>query len=109
MWNYFTDKTGHFYAAHVFGFFTGGFETSAATITNTLYELALNQNIQDKLREEIRNVYAEYGQLTYDNINSMSYLNAIFKGKYIKLYTFCEIACVLSTMSCYFLLNTFKL
>ncbi|XP_011332126.2 cytochrome P450 6A1-like [Ooceraea biroi] len=73
------DITDHFFGAQLFGFFTAAFDTSALTIANTLYELALNQNIQDKLRDEIRNMYIEKGELTYDNINSMSYLNAVLK------------------------------
>ncbi|KAK5640031.1 hypothetical protein RI129_010842 [Pyrocoelia pectoralis] len=37
-----------------FAFYSAGYETSAAAISFTLIELALNQEIQNKLREEIK-------------------------------------------------------
>jgi cytochrome P450 family 6 len=56
--------------------------TSSVVIANALYELALNQNIQDKLRSEIQNSYEE---LTFENISAISYLNAVLKDKYTKI------------------------
>lgn len=41
-------------SAQAFGFFQAGFETSSTTMTFCLHELAFNQDIQDELREEIR-------------------------------------------------------
>ena len=66
-------------------FFLAGFETSSTTMSNALYELALNQHTQDKLREEIRGVYEKDGKLTYDNIKNMKYLDKVVKGDYINL------------------------
>ena len=34
-------------------FFAAGFETTATTLGFMLYHLALNQDVQDKLREEV--------------------------------------------------------
>ncbi|XP_011862715.1 PREDICTED: cytochrome P450 6B2-like [Vollenhovia emeryi] len=66
--------------AQAFVFFLAGFETSSTTISNAMYELALNQKMQDKLREEIDELYAKCGQdLTYDNIKKMDYLDKIFR------------------------------
>lgn len=57
---------------------------AASTIRNALYELAFDQNIQNKLRKEIQDMYMKNnGELQYESINSMPYLNAVFKGKYI--------------------------
>ncbi|XP_034194601.1 putative cytochrome P450 6a14 [Osmia lignaria lignaria] len=67
-------------AAQAFVFFAAGFETSAATIANALYELALNQKLQIKVREEIREHYAlNNGEWPYENINDMPLLDAVFK------------------------------
>uniref|UniRef100_V9IJB6 Cytochrome P450 6a14 n=1 Tax=Apis cerana TaxID=7461 RepID=V9IJB6_APICE len=66
-------------ASQAFVFFVAGFETSSSTISHALYELAQNQEIQDKLREEIREVYEKYGELTYDVIKNMKYLDKILK------------------------------
>lgn len=68
-------------ASQAFVFFVAGFETSSSTISHALYELAQNQEIQDKLREEIREVYEKHGELTYDVIKNMKYLDKVLKGK----------------------------
>ncbi|XP_011865159.1 PREDICTED: probable cytochrome P450 6a14 [Vollenhovia emeryi] len=67
-------------ASQAFVFYIAGFETSSTTISHTLYELALNPKIQDKLREEIDEVYAKHGgNLIRDNIKEMDYLDKVFK------------------------------
>lgn len=68
-------------ASQAFIFFAAGFETSSTAMTNTLYELALNQKIQDRLREEI-DQYTKYDDLTYENIKKMKYLDKVFKGTF---------------------------
>lgn len=69
-------------AAQCFVFFLAGFETSATTMTFALYELAENKDIQDKLREEINAVLEKYGgQITYDAIMEMNYLDKLVLGK----------------------------
>lgn len=48
---------------------------------NVLYELALHPKVQDKLREEVNEMYKKYGSsLTYDNVKEMQYLDKVFKG-----------------------------
>lgn len=47
----------------------------------TLYELALNQNIQTKVREEIKRVIAKHnGELTYEGMMEMEYLGRVIEG-----------------------------
>lgn len=49
-------------------------------MSNALYELALNPPIQNKLREEIREILEKEGKLTYDSVKKMTYLDKVFKG-----------------------------
>ncbi|KAL0124317.1 hypothetical protein PUN28_006273 [Cardiocondyla obscurior] len=75
------ELTDHLLAAQAFVFFVAGFETSSTTMSNALYELALNQKVQDNLREEIDEAYVKYnGDLKYENIKKMNYLDKVFKG-----------------------------
>ncbi|KAI4468388.1 cytochrome p450 [Holotrichia oblita] len=67
-------------AAQSFIFFTAGFETSSMTMTFCLHELSFNQNIQDKLRHEIKSTLTKYnGELTYEALMSMQYLDLVIR------------------------------
>ncbi|XP_969948.1 cytochrome P450 6a2 [Tribolium castaneum] len=66
--------------AQCFIFFLAGFETSSTTMTFTLYELAKNHQIQDKLRQEIMTILTKYhGEITYDAISEMKYLDQVIE------------------------------
>jgi Cytochrome P450 len=68
-------------AAQAFMFFAAGFETAATTISFCLYELALNPDIQDRLRNEIDTVLKKHGgSVTYEGIQEMSYLDKTISG-----------------------------
>ncbi|GBP26435.1 Cytochrome P450 9e2 [Eumeta japonica] len=59
-------------------FFFAGFETVSTAIVFLLYELALNPDIQTKLREEIDSSYNKYSdKIDYDKINQMKYLDMV--------------------------------
>ncbi|XP_043279161.1 cytochrome P450 6A1-like [Venturia canescens] len=74
------EMTDALLTAQLLVFFLAGFETSSTTMSNALYELAQHHSIQDKLRNEIKNELAKNnGQLTYEVIKSMKYLDMVFK------------------------------
>nr|XP_033341784.1 cytochrome P450 6k1-like [Megalopta genalis] len=64
-------------SAQAYVFYLAGFETSSTTATFCLYELAKNQDIQDNLRDEIRNVVKKHGGITYNAINDMRFLDKV--------------------------------
>ncbi|XP_015434757.1 PREDICTED: probable cytochrome P450 6a14 [Dufourea novaeangliae] len=74
------ELTDELLTAQAFVFFVAGFETSSSTISHSLYELALNTDIQDKLRKEIRENFAQHGEtLTYERVKQMKYLDSVFR------------------------------
>lgn len=65
-------------AAESFIFFLGGFETSSSLSVFVIYELALNPDIQKKLRHEIKaGIDDNDGKLTYDLLFSFKYLDMV--------------------------------
>lgn len=68
-------------AAQGFQFFAAGFETTASTISYTLYELCLNPSIQEKLREEIRKYLLKNKTFSYEGLNEMKYLDLCIMGE----------------------------
>lgn len=65
-------------AAQCFVFFAAGFETSSTTTTFALYELSINKEIQEKLREEVLSTLEKHGnEVTYDSIAEMTYLEKV--------------------------------
>lgn len=69
-------------AAQCFLFFVAGSETSATTGAFAFYCLALNQDIQNTLRDEIQSTIKKYdNQITYEGVNEMKYLQMVVDGK----------------------------
>ncbi|XP_029155011.1 cytochrome P450 6k1-like [Nylanderia fulva] len=67
-------------------FFTGGFETSSTAMTFTLYELAMQPEIQNKLRKEILDALNKANDsITYDMVMSLPYLDMVV-SETLRLY-----------------------
>lgn len=67
-------------------FFFAGFETISTALCFMVYELAVHQDVQSRLRNEIDDVIKENdGKMTYDAvINQMKYLDMVVSGKICK-------------------------
>ncbi|KFB39402.1 hypothetical protein ZHAS_00006839 [Anopheles sinensis] len=63
-------------AAQAFIFFTAGFETSSSAMTYTLYEMALNEEVQRKARDCVMDALEKHdGSMTYESFKNMLYLD----------------------------------
>ncbi|XP_075149586.1 cytochrome P450 6a8-like [Haematobia irritans] len=74
-------------APQLFTFFEAGFESSASSITNALYELARHTEKQEKLRKEILKILSRYdNEITYEALREMPYLDQVIQ-EILRLYT----------------------
>ncbi|XP_063907362.1 cytochrome P450 6A1-like [Zophobas morio] len=72
-------------AAQCLIFFLAGFETSSITMTFALYELSKQQKFQDRVRQEITQVLAEYNnEISYEMITDLKYLNQVIDETFRK-------------------------
>ncbi|XP_074032207.1 cytochrome P450 6k1 isoform X2 [Leptinotarsa decemlineata] len=68
-------------AAQAITFFIAGFETTSATISFSLYELAKNPFIQKKVRDEITPILDAHEFIPYKTVNSgMVYTEMVMRG-----------------------------
>ncbi|XP_034950386.1 cytochrome P450 6B5-like, partial [Chelonus insularis] len=66
-------------AAQAYVFLLAGFETSSTTMSFTMYELAANPHIQQKVYNEIKDTINKYGELSYEAMSEMEYLDCVIK------------------------------
>lgn len=70
-------------AAQALLFFAAGFETSSSLLSFCSYELALQQEIQSRARQEVNEMFARHkGKLTYEALLELKYCEQILKGLY---------------------------
>jgi len=73
------------FVGQIFQFIVAAFETAGSTMSYVLYELALHPEIQNRLRAEIMQVLNKHnGQLTYDGIQNLAYLDMVVSGECIE-------------------------
>lgn len=76
-------------AAQAFIFFLAGFETTSTTTSFALFEMARCPQIQQRAREEVLRIIAKHGgEITYDALMEMKYLDMIFNGNFSLLRSF---------------------
>lgn len=68
---------GNLFQGSLNHFFIGSYDTTGETLVNTLYLLAVNPNIQDKLYEEIITIFPEDKSLEYEELNSLHYMEMV--------------------------------
>lgn len=72
--------------AQAFTFFLGGFDSVATVMCFTAHEIAVNPDVQNKLRKEVDDVVKETnGKPTYEAINGMKYMDAVV-NEALRLY-----------------------
>ena len=72
-------------AAQAFIFVFAGFETVATALAFMAHELAVNPEVQERLRDEIDAAILENeGQLKYESVQGMKYLDMVVCGKFLK-------------------------
>lgn len=62
--------------------FVAGYETAATLLSFTMYELAVHPEVQQKLAKEFQSIQEGCnGQINYESLNQMKYLNMVMSGK----------------------------
>jgi cytochrome P450 len=78
----FVEFTDSLIVAQALLFFAAGYETSSTALSLCLLELAINPEIKQSLSIEIdRTLEKCKGSITYDAIQSMSYLDKVVNGE----------------------------
>uniref|UniRef100_A0AC35TTB6 Cytochrome P450 n=1 Tax=Rhabditophanes sp. KR3021 TaxID=114890 RepID=A0AC35TTB6_9BILA len=65
--------------ANCLGFLLAGFETTSNALVFACYYLAKHPEIQQTLYNEIIDAFGEDGDITYDKVLKLPYLNAVYK------------------------------
>ncbi|XP_017880985.2 probable cytochrome P450 6a21 [Ceratina calcarata] len=64
--------------AGVFTFYIDGFQTSSITLSFIGFQLAMHQDVQERLREEVKTVLEKHGGvLTYEAVKDMTYMDQV--------------------------------
>lgn len=70
-------------AAHTITFFLDGFETSSVALSYAMYYLGKNKQVQDKLRNQIKENIGSDGRISFEKITEMTYLEQVLNGTFL--------------------------
>lgn len=77
-----TEFTDNVFAAQLLIMFVAGLEMISSVMSFCLYELAVNPEIQTKLRVEIDSSLRKHGsKLDYESVEDMPYMDMVISGK----------------------------
>ncbi|XP_017889240.1 cytochrome P450 6k1-like, partial [Ceratina calcarata] len=66
--------------ADVLSFFLDGFQTSSTTLSFIGFQLATHQDVQERLREEVKSVLKKHGGvLTFESLKDMTYMDQVIR------------------------------
>lgn len=69
--------------SQAFVFFFAGQSSNSTSITFTFYELAVNPDIQERLRRDIKEIHKKNGnKATYESVLGIKYLDMVVSGDY---------------------------
>ncbi|XP_029170254.1 cytochrome P450 9e2-like [Nylanderia fulva] len=63
--------------AQAFGFFLAGFDTTSSLMCFVAHELAVNPEVQDRLREEVEQHLDERKEISYEALSKMTYMDMV--------------------------------
>ncbi|XP_078037161.1 cytochrome P450 6A1-like [Augochlora pura] len=74
------ELTDHLLTAQSYAFFSAGFETSSSAMSWALLELAQNHDIQEKVRQEMKEYMEKYnGEINYTTMKEMQCLDKVLR------------------------------
>jgi cytochrome P450 family 6 len=56
------------------------YETTSTTMQFCLFELSQNKEIQQKARDEVKKVLSKHGELSYEALSDMKYVEQCIEG-----------------------------
>lgn len=75
-----TERSKTTLLGHCLTFFVEGFETSTLIISYTVYELAMNTDVQQRLRQELEDATDDGKPLDYETLIRLPYLDKVVSG-----------------------------
>lgn len=59
-----------------------GYDSTATTLAYVLYEIVVNKQVQDKLRDEMMAIKCKHNDFTLEALSELKYLDMVIDGLY---------------------------